>query len=201
MEKCPSTDVSAYEIKDIPTNSMVFIQTIPTNPNDAQKWLSELKVGDVITFKYVYTRQITITHRLTAIEEKSTGGYILSLEADNKGDAETALIQTIDTSEINSPNYVIGKVTGQSYLLGLLITVLTSTLGMIMLVIVPSAAIAIYEAVKMVNIIRSDKKEEDAAQKKAQEEELSALRQRIAELEAIAKAQTPNAHNNEGPKQ
>jgi hypothetical protein len=53
----------------------------------------------------------------------------------------------------------------------------------------------------MVNIIRSDKKEEDAAQKKAQEEELSALRQRIAELEAIAKAQTPNAHNNEGPKQ
>ena len=35
MEKCDATDVSDFEIKDIPVNSMVFIEVVPTDPTEA----------------------------------------------------------------------------------------------------------------------------------------------------------------------
>ena len=47
MEKSDATDLTDFEIKDIPLRSMVFIETVPEDKAEADKWFSELKEGDV----------------------------------------------------------------------------------------------------------------------------------------------------------
>ena len=56
MEECDETDVSKFRIKDIPTGSMVFIDAVPKDEEEAEKWYSKLKIGDILTFKYVYVK-------------------------------------------------------------------------------------------------------------------------------------------------
>ncbi len=188
MEKCEQTDVSQFEIKDIPVNSMVFIETVPEDEKEADEWYAALKVGDVLTFKYVYVRQETITHRITSIEPKSTGGYIIKLEGDNKGSDANTLTQTIDTSDKYSYNYVIGKVTGQSYALGLFVSALKSPIGIICLIIIPAFAILIYEMVKISRLFSQEKREKAKKEQEEKQSEIEALRRRVAELETAEKA-------------
>jgi hypothetical protein len=80
MEKCDQTDVSDYKIKQIRQKSLIFVKTMPTDPNEQDEFYRDLKVGDVLTFKYVYASQVTITHRIVEIYEKPTGGFIIHLE-------------------------------------------------------------------------------------------------------------------------
>ena len=192
MEECDATDVSGYEIKDIPTGSMVFIDVVPEDPDEAEKWYADLKIGDVLTFKYVYVKQETITHRITGIRQNPNGGYTIRLEGDNKNSDSETLTQTIDTSEKNSPNYVIGKVTGQSYLLGMLVNTLKSPAGLIFIVIIPSLIIVILEILKIIKILGADKRKKDEEEKARQQRELDELRQRLAELEAGKPTETPS---------
>lgn len=194
MEKCDATDVSAFEIKDIPVRSLLFIETVPKDKAKADAWYADLKVGDVLTFKYVYVRQETITHRITAIEPKETGGYIISLEGDNKSSEDGVLTQVIDTSLENSPNYVIGKVTGQSYPLGLFISVLKELVGIVCIIILPALAIIVLEVIKIVNTLGAERKKKDQEVKAQQQSELEELRARLAELEAdVDSAQKENS--------
>ena len=193
MEKCDETDVSGFEIKDIPVKSMIFIEVVPENPAEAEKWYSDLHVGDVLTFKYVYTRQETITHRITSIKEKDSGGYIIELTGDNKSSDSTTLTQTIDTSQTNSPEYIIGKVTGQSYVLGLFISTLRSPLGLILIVILPSLIIMTFEIIKVVKLLTEDKKKKEQEEKEKQQNELDELRKRLAELESSKDAPADKA--------
>ena len=190
MEKCDQTDVSGFKIKDIPVGSMVFIDVVPTDADKAAEWYADLKVGDVLTFKYVYTRQETITHRITSIEKKDSGGYIIELEGDNKSSDSKTLTQRIDTSLTDSPDYVIGMVTGQSRLLGLFITALKSPLGLILIVILPSLIIMAFEIVKVVRIFNEEKRKADQEVKEKQQSELDELRRKLAELESVKSAQT-----------
>lgn len=187
MEKCDATDVSAYKIKDIPLNSMIFIEEVPDNPAEALEWYSELAVGDVLTFKYdeYSARQMTITHRITEIKENDDGtGYIIRLEGDNKNTEDGALVQEIDTSKrATSFNYVIGKVTGQSYLLGLSLTLFKSPFGLI-LIIVASILVIGFEVVKLVRMATADKREREDKEKEEKDNELEELRRRLAELES-----------------
>lgn len=182
MEKCDLTDVTSYDIKDIPTGSMIFIELVPKDEAEAQAWYRELKVGDVLTFKYVYTKQETITHRITKIEDNGEG-YTIWLEGDNKSSDSETLAQVIDTSEKNSPNYVIGKVTGQSRALGFFIRLLRSSSGLILIVILPSMIIVISEAVKIARLLSADKRSKAEAEMERQQEELIELRRRLSELE------------------
>ena len=184
MEKCDETDVSGFEIKDIPLGSMVFIEVMPEDPEEKEAWLSELEVGDVLTFKYVYIKQQTITHRITAIEENANGGYTISLAGDNKNHDSEVLSQKIDTSSKASPNYIIGKVTGQSLLIGTIIGTLQSTLGLILVIIIPSLLIVIFEILKIVKIVTAEKREKERTERERQENELEELRRRIAEYES-----------------
>ena len=131
MEKCALTDVSDFKIKDLPVRSMVFVQAVPKDATEAENWYGSLRVGDILTFRYVYTRQETITHRIIEISAKETGGHIITLEGDNKTTKSGALHQTIDTSSEDSPNYVIGKVVGKSIVLGFLVTMLKSAWGIL----------------------------------------------------------------------
>ena len=183
MEECAETDVSAYEIGPIPIRSMIFVEVMPSDPAEADEWYRSLKVGDVLTFRYVYTTQVTITHRITSISEKETGGFIIKLAGDNKADDSQPLYQTIDTSIPNNTNYIIGKVTGQAYLLGVLMSLLMTPLGMVLVVILPCFVIMMMEISKIVRSFREDKNKRVQEESEQKDRELEALKQRIAELE------------------
>ena len=187
MEKCDATDVSGYEIKDIPAGSIVFIEVVPENPEEAEKWYRDLKIGDVLTFKYVYVKQETITHRITDICQNYDGGYTIRLDGDNKNSNSETLTQTIDTSETNTPNYIIGKVTGQSYLLGFLLRTMRSPVGLIFIVIIPSLIIVILETLKIIKLFGAEKKKKEQNKIECQQSEIDELKRRLAELEAVEK--------------
>lgn len=183
MEQCDLTDVSEFEIKSIRVKSCIFVEVVPESEEEKAEWYKNLKVGDVLTFKYVYSRQETITHRIVDIEEKQSGGYIITLEGDNKN-AETDLLkQTIDTSLEDSPNYIIGKVTGQSYLLGVLVYAFRTPVGIVCLIIVPCLIIIAYEVIRLVRVFGKDKKEKQEAEKKKQDDEIEELKRQLAELQ------------------
>ena len=187
MAKCELTDVSEYDIKSIPVRSMVFVQTIPDDPAEAEEWYRSLKVGDVLTFRYIYATQVTITHRIIAISEKATGGFEIVLAGDNKNSdrEEAQLTQVIDTTVGTNINYVIGKVTGQSYLLGLIMSILMQPVGIVCAIIVPCLIIMMLEILKIVRIFSEDKKQKDAEISAQKDSELEELRRRLSELEQI----------------
>lgn len=176
MAKCEETDVSQYKIKSIPVKSCIFVKVAPENEAEKEEWYSKLKVGDVLTFKYVYTRQVTITHRIVDIKAKADGGYIITLEGDNKASDSETLKQVIDTSLEDSPNYVIGKVTGQSYLLGLIIYILSSKIGLICVIIIPCLIIILLQIFKIVKVVNKEKHEK-------QNNEIEELKKKLAMYE------------------
>ena len=158
MAECEHTDVSAYKIKDIPVRSMVFVKMMPQTPAEADAFYRSLQVGDVLTFRYVYTTQITITHRITSITEKDTGGFIIELTGDNKNSEDAHLTQVIDTSIPNNTNYVIGEVVGHSYLLGFVMSFLKQPAGIVLFIIVPCFIIIMLEVLKIAKVLEEDKK-------------------------------------------
>ena len=184
MGKSPETDVSKYEIGSIPIKSMVFIQVEPEDEAEAEKWYADIKVGDVLTFKYTYSKQVVITHRVVSKEPIEGGGYIIELEGDNKSGDQQLLRQTINTTkQSSSTNYIIGKVTGQSYLLGLLITTMQTPLGIVLLIILPCFVIIILEVVRIVGAISAEKKERYKKESDEKSEEIEELKRKLAELE------------------
>lgn len=195
MGACEYTDVSKYEIKSIPINSMVFVETIPDGKAEANEWYKNIKVGDVLTFRYVYTNQVTITHRVSSITQKADGsGYIIKLVGDNKLSNSQLLEQEIDTSIEGSYNYVIGKVVGQSKLLGFFLTILKKPIGTICLVIVPCFIIILLEVMKIVSAFNADKKKREQEEMEKKDNELEELRRKLAALE---NANAPKDDSNE----
>ncbi len=197
MAKCDQTDVSDYEIKDIPVKSVVFIDLVPKDEGKAQEWYADLAVGDVVTFRYVYVRQETITHRITKITPKD-GGYLIDLEGDNKASDAKTLTQTIDTTEIESPNYIIGKVTGQSYALGVLLTAVKSPVGIICIVIIPCLIIMGFEVYRLVGALTEKKRLAAKQKEEERESEVERLRKQLEELQAKQSEKGENAEDNEG---
>ncbi|MBQ8308806.1 MAG: hypothetical protein IJX96_03130 [Clostridia bacterium] len=180
MAKCELTDVSAYEIKDLPVKTLLVIETVPKTQSD--EWYRQLKEGDVLTFRYKYTEQVTITHRISKITEKETGGFVIELTGDNKS-SEDNLSQTIDTSQIDSFNYVIGKVVWANYPLGWLIYALRSPVAVVCLIIIPCAIVIVLEIVRIVNVLNEGKRTKALEQAQKQEEEIERLKRKLAELE------------------
>lgn len=143
------TDVSNYQIKSIPSNSLIFIKCVPKDLEARKNWYESLKVGDVLTINYVYVRQTVITHRIVKITEKDGGGYIIELAGDNKASNSVPLKQIIDTSLVDSPNNIIGKVEGQSKFLGTLVTYLSNPLTVFLCVMLPCVLIIMYQVFKI----------------------------------------------------
>ena len=189
MAACEYTDVSDFEIKDIPLRSMVFVKVMPDDPAEADEFYRSFAVGDVLTFRYVYTTQVTITHRITSIVENDEGGFTIKLAGDNKNTEDGQLIQTIETAKPNNMNYVIGKVVGQSYPFGLFMSFLTNPLGIVLVIIVPCAIIILFELIKIMRVLGADKKQRENAEKEKKDNELEELKKRLAELEALKNAQ------------
>ena len=122
MQEHSDTDVSAYKIGSFKKNTMVALELVPEDDAEALKWYSNVAVGDVLTVRYAYDRQVTITHRVTSIELNDDGtGYIIGLQGDNLNSDSGQLTQVIDTANENTPNFVIGKVIWKSYPLGFVV--------------------------------------------------------------------------------
>ena len=178
-----AVDVSAWDIKSIPLSSMVFIQLVPEDPAEAKKWYEDLGEGDVLTFRYVYATQVTITHRIISITEKPSGGFVIELAGDNKNSEDGQLTQIIDTSIPNNTNYVIGKVVGQSYAVGVAMTFLQKPVAIVLLIMIPCLVIIFIEAIKIMRILNADKKQKEQDEKIQKDNELEELRRKLAALE------------------
>lgn len=183
MSECEFTDVSEFQIKDIPLRSMIFVKVMPDDPLKADEWYRGLQEGDVLTFRYVYTTQVTITHRVVSITEKETGGFVIDLAGDNKNSESDQLYQTIDTSIPNNTNYVIGKVVGQSYILGVIMSFLRQPLSIVFIIIVPCFIIILVEVSKILKVLSADRKKREQEEKAKKDNELEELRRKLAELE------------------
>jgi len=119
MEECDATDVSKYEIGSFPKNTMIIVELVPDREDEAFDWYSGIKVGDVLTIRYTYDRQITITHRVINITPNEDGkGYTIELQGDNVNSDASRLTQVIDTSKTEGRDYVIGKVIWKSHAVG-----------------------------------------------------------------------------------
>lgn len=183
MSESEYTDVSGFEIKDIPVRSMIFVKVMPEEEDKAEEWYRSLQVGDVLTFRYVYSSQVTITHRIISIEEKETGGFIIELMGDNRSSENNQMSQIIDTSVPNNTNYVIGKVTGQSYLLGSVMSFVMQPIGIVLAIMIPCFIIILLEVLKITRVLVDDKKQRDQKEAEEKEKELEELRRKVAELE------------------
>ena len=186
MARCDETDVSGYEIKDLPLKSLVVVQVVPTDETQKKAFYQGLKKGDVLTFQYVFGRQAeTVTHRLIEDPEPNeNGGYTLRLQGDNRGgEYADVATQVIDTSDKDSFNYVIGKVTWSSPFLGLLLYAMKTPVGVICIVIVPCLIIIGVEIVKIVNVFGEEKRVKAEKEAKEKETEIEALKRKLAELE------------------
>ena len=198
MTESEATDVSEFEIKDLPIKTLIFIETVPEKAEEKEDWYAELEVGDVLTFRYVYVSQETITHRITSITEKETGGYIIELQGDNAASGTHAGVQTIDTSETESPNYVIGKVTGSSRLLGLLVYALKTPVGICCIVIVPCVIVIGIELVRIFSVINEEKRKKAKEETAKKQDEIDELKQQLAALKAaVDKSQQTDAGKEE----
>ena len=196
MAKSEYTDVSTYRIKDIPLRSMVFVKVMPDDPAEADEFYRSLKVGDVLTFRYVYATQVTITHRIIAITEKDTGGFVIELAGDNKSAEGGDLTQIIDTSIPNNTNYVIGKVTFQAKLFGAAMSFLMQPIGIVLLIILPCFVIIMLEVLKIANVLTAEKK---AKEQKDLKDFVEQLKKRELEKseKAIKAADDAEKHPNE----
>ena len=182
MEKCEETDVSGFDIKDLPIKTLLVIDVVPTDAEEAKEWYKLVREGDVLTFRYKYTEQVTITHRVIKITEKE-GGYIIELAGDNKASEDT-LTQVIDTSDTESYNYVIGKVVWANFPLGWLVYALKTPVVVVCAIIIPCLIIIVLEIIKIVNVLGDGKREKIREEARQKEEEIEALKRRLAALES-----------------
>lgn len=187
MEKCESTydQICKYRIKSIPIKSVVLVKTVPSNESSKERFYEKIKVGDVLTFKYVIgTRQETITHRVIDIRNTDEG-KVVELRGDNiqSNHNTNTTSQIININDINSHNYIIGKVVAKSYVLGVLLFALKKPLGMVLLIIIPSIILMVVEIIKIANYIYSLKKAKTENELMLQKEELEKLKIKLQALE------------------
>ncbi len=192
MAKCEETNVSDYKIGSLPTHTMVLVKLVPQDPAAADAFYRDLAVGDVLTFRYVYHKQVTITHRITSITEKESGGFVIELLGDNVSSESDELYQIIDTSVPNNPNYIIGKVTASSFALGFASTLLKRPVGIVCIVIIPCLIIIALEIVKIVSVLGADKKRKTREEQAKRDAEIVALRAELAKLQQSTENDDPS---------
>lgn len=198
MEECDGVDVSEFEIGSLPIKTMIIVDTVPQDETQANAFYRSLKVGDVLSFRYVYTSQETITHRITAIEEKQDGGFLITLKGDNSASETATGEQIIDTSLTDSPNYVIGKVTGKSYVLGLIVYALKTPVGIVCIVIVPSFIVIAMEVIRILSVVNESKREKAKAEETKKQTEIDELKRQLADLKKAVQGSDENIQTTQG---
>lgn len=201
MEKCAYTDVSKYKVKSIKVKSCVFIKTAPMSEKEINEWYKTLKVGDVLTFQYNKNDgsaapedyegdSMVITHRVIRIEKKENGnGYIITLKGDYKSGKDSEPAEQVIDTEVDTPaktTYIIGKVTGQSYLLGLCVYVLKKPVGIVCVIIVPCLLMIVIQIFRIANVLGEDKKNKRKEEQANKDDEIEELKRQLAALQNAA---------------
>ena len=130
-----------------------------TYQNDGNKYNS----GDVVTFISEKNGGITITHRITDVMAVN-GSYSYKTKGDNNNSAD---------SEIIASDKALGKVVVKIPKAGYIQQFLVSKAGFIVAVLLPCLAIVIYDILKLFkftarkskNLIKKDKRTDDARKK------------------------------------
>ena len=186
----------SYKIKTLPVNTLISIKEVTEKNSD--KFYSDLKVGDVVTFVYYTTinnkkGQYVFTHRLTAKDEV-TDGYRLTLMGDaEKPSGGVQIVYTNPTTAEQSFSYVIGKVTWSNHPVGEVVSFVKSRNGILLLVVLPCSILFLYEIGKIIYLVSKDKK---MKKQLAVEEKQNQLDSSQAEIEAL-KAQLAALQNKE----
>ena len=145
-----------YDIRNIPTGSLIMIHRVPSDSSD---FYSSLKVGDVLTFDYIHPvshESMVVTHRIIAIDE-SSGVYTYTLKGDSVADDPTnGSVQTV-TSDSGD---VIGKVVGVSHWLGVLAVFVSTWTGRLCLILIPCVILIVSEVRNIVRILKGEAVEE-----------------------------------------
>ncbi len=142
-----------YDIKTIPVKSLIKVDLVKEGKED--DFYSNLKKGDVLTFNYVPLNNTTITHRIIEDPVKQADGvykYILKGDA-IEGDSDT---QTLYSD--GRTGEILGKVSFVSLPLGQIYFFMSSKVGTLVLVILPSSAICIFEIAKIIYLVSENKR-------------------------------------------
>lgn len=150
--------VSAYTIVSpsmVPNINVldVIITTRVSNP-------SKIKVGDVITFNSTDYRSsgVTVTHRVKKIEKTSDGKYLFTTKGD-ANNTEDATRQPFSS--------IYGKVLLRLPKLGYIQYILSTVLGWLLLIIVPTVLIIGADIIKIIKTVKNDPNLKDKNKKKA----------------------------------
>jgi len=183
MDENEKTDTSDFDIGSIPKDAMVFIETVPEDPNEAKAFYNGIKEGDVLTFMYdeydIGGAPEVITHRVIG-KRQIEGGWEFTLRGDNNSDAEQKITSVGDPKE--PFNYVIGKVVGTSNLLGYFVTFIKKPVGMIFLVIVPCFIIILFEVLRIVRTLGEQKRAKLGEEKKQKDDKIAELERQLEEM-------------------
>ena len=150
--------VSAYTIvsPSMVPNINVLDVIITTRVSDPAK----IKVGDVITFNSTDYRSsgVTVTHRVKKIEKTSDGKYLFTTKGD-ANNTEDATRQPFSS--------IYGKVLIRLPKLGYIQYILSSVLGWLLLIIVPTVLIIGADIIKIIKTIKDEPNLKDKNNKKA----------------------------------
>ena len=150
--------VSAYTIvsPSMVPNINVLDVIITTRVSDPSK----IKVGDVITFNSTDYRSsgVTVTHRVKKIEKTSDGKYLFTTKGD-ANNTEDATRQPFSS--------IYGKVLLRLPKLGYIQYILSTVLGWLLLIIVPTVLIIGADIIKIIKTIKDDPNLKDKNKKKA----------------------------------
>ena len=150
--------VSAYTIvsPSMVPNINVLDVIITTRVSDPSK----IKVGDVITFNSTDYRSsgVTVTHRVKKVEKTSDGKYLFTTKGD-ANNTEDATRQPFSS--------IYGKVLLRLPKLGYIQYILSTVLGWLLLIIVPTVLIIGADIIKIIKTIKDDPNLKDKNNKKA----------------------------------
>lgn len=191
MAENAEVDVSEYEIGSLPIKTMLFIDVVPKDKAKADAWYGALRKGDVLTFRYMYGSQVTITHRITEIKKNDAGGYDIWLEGDNNAGEYGGMTQFINTANEASLNYVIGKVTGDNFALGVVVYAMRTPVGITCIIIIPCLIVIAWEIFKIVGAFKAEKAEKIEKEKAQQQSEIDKLKRQLALLQQNVTLATP----------
>lgn len=150
--------VSAYTIvsPSMVPNINVLDVIITTRVSDPSK----IKVGDVITFNSTDYRSsgVTVTHRVKKVEKTSDGKYLFTTKGD-ANNTEDATRQPFSS--------IYGKVLLRLPKLGYIQYILSTVLGWLLLIIIPTVLIIGADIIKIIKTIKDDPNLKDKNKKKA----------------------------------
>ena len=121
--------------------------------------------------------------------EKEINEWYKTLKGDYKSSKDNEPAEQVIDTEVDTPattTYIMGKVTGQSYLLGLCVYVLKKPVGIVCVVIVPCLLMIVIQIFRIVNVLGEDKKNKRKEEQANKDDEIEELKRQLAALQNAA---------------